>query len=260
MVTVASVKAPARREDRDDQFGTRVAVWEARTEWPLAALAVLFLGAYGWPILQPGLPAAARHVCVAVNLAVWVAFVIDYLVRLLLARHRVRYWARHLADFAMVALPALRPLRLLRLLMLLKVLNRRAASSLHGRVGVYVSGAGGILLFCASLAVLDAERGHPGATITSFGDAVWWSFVTVSTVGYGDVAPVTEGGRLVGIGLMIGGVALLGVVTATFASWLVDRVREVSEAEQAVTKADIAQLRREISELRRVIGDRGAGG
>jgi voltage-gated potassium channel len=251
--SAASATAAAR-------YGRRVALWEDRTEWPLAGLAVAFLAAYAWPILDPHLPPAAKHACDAVNVAVWIVFVVDYVARLVLARRRGHYWLHHLADFAMVALPALRPLRLLRLLMLLKVLNRRAASSLHGRVGMYITGSGLILLFCSSLAVLNAERGHTGATITNFGDAVWWSLVTVATVGYGDEVPVTVGGRLVGVGLMIGGVALLGVVTATFASWLVDKVREVSEAEQAVTKADITELRREIAQLRELLlaprGDR----
>lgn len=242
-----------------EQYGPRVATWEDRLEWPLAGLAVLFLATYAWPILQPGLPVAARRACNAVDLAVWVVFGVDYVIRLVIARHRVKYWVHHLADFAMVVLPALRPLRLLRLLMLLKMLNRRAASSLHGRVGAYVTGAGAILLFCSSLAVLSAERGAPGSTIKNFGDAVWWSFVTVSTVGYGDEVPVTTAGRLVGVGLMIGGVALLGVVTATFASWLVDRVREAGEDEQLATRADIAALRQEVAELHSLLVAGGHG-
>lgn len=246
--------------DAADRYGPRVAGWERHTEWPLAALAAAFLLGYALPILRPHLGHAARVACNAIDLCVWVVFIADYVIRLVIARHRARYWLHHLPDFAMVVLPALRPLRLLRLLMLLRVLNRRAASSLHGRVGVYVSASGLILLFCASLAVLDAERGHHGATITSFGNAVWWSFTTVSTVGYGDEVPVTVGGRLVGIGLMIGGVALLGVVTATFASWLVDRVREISEAEQAVTKADMAQLHAEIRQLRMALEARSGPG
>ncbi len=253
MVTDILMSARAKETGFVEVYGWRVAALEARTEWPLAALALMFLGAYAWPILDPQLPTVTKHACAALNLAIWLVFAIEYLVRLFIAKRRLHYWAHHLPDFAIVVLPALRPLRLLRLLMLLKVLNRRAASSLRGRVGVYVSGAAAILLFCSSFAVLDAERNHTGATIDTFGDALWWSFVTVSTVGYGDVAPVTGGGRLVGVGLMVGGVALLGVVTATFASWLVDRVRDVSETEQAVTKEDIAQLRREITELRELI-------
>ena len=139
----------------------------------------------------------------------------------------------------MVSLPVLRPLRLLRLFMLLRVLNRRAADSLRGRVVLYVGVSALLLTGCAALAVLDAERGHHGANINSFGDALWWSITTVCTVGYGDRFPVTTEGRAVGAGLMLGGIALFGVVTATLASWLIDRVREVAEDEQAATRADL---------------------
>lgn len=239
--------------DTHQRYGARVARWEAHTEWPLAIGAVLFLVAYAWPILQPDIAHTWHVICTVVDIGVWILFAIDYVVRLVLAQHRVSYWLHNLADFAMVVLPALRPLRLLRLLMLFKILNRKAAASLHGRVGVYISGAGLILLFCSSLAVLSAERGAVDATIETFWDGVWWSFVTVSTVGYGDLAPVTGAGRLVGIGLMLGGVALIGVVTATFASWLIDRVREVTEEEQSVTKADIAALRSELAMMRELL-------
>ena len=81
-----------------------------------------------------------------------------------------------------------------------------------------------LLAFCAALAVLDAERSSPDANITDFGDAIWWAITTMTTVGYGDRYPVTSVGRLVAFGLMIGGIALFGTVTATLASWLVETV------------------------------------
>lgn len=232
---------------------TRLDRWEQRTEWPLAVLAALFLLAYAAPILDQRLAPGLRAVCHWTDYAVWIVFAVDYLTRLTLAERRWSYWVRHLHDLAMIALPVLRPLRLLRLLMLLRLLNRRAASSLHGRVVAYVAGSTLILLVCASLAALDAERGHRGANITTFGDALWWSVTTVSTVGYGDHYPITTEGRFVAVGLMLGGVALIGVVTATFASWLVDRVRAVTEDEQAATRADIAALRAEIVDLKTVL-------
>jgi voltage-gated potassium channel len=98
------------------------------------------------------------------------------------------------------------------------------------------------LPFCASLAVLDAERHAGGANITTFDDALWWSAVTVSTVGYGDKYPVTTDGRLVALGLMLGGIALIGVVTASFATWLIDRVRATEEEAQAITRHDVAAV------------------
>ena len=67
---------------------------------------------------------------------------------------------------------------------------------------------------------LPEEHAAPGATIRTFGDAVWWTCATFATVGYGDVAPVTALGRLIAVGMMAIGLALLGAVTGTFASWL----------------------------------------
>jgi voltage-gated potassium channel len=106
------------------------------------------------------------------------------------------------------------------------------------------------------VAEVDAERGEPGSNISDdFGDALWWAATTMTTVGYGDHFPVSTTGRVVAVGLMIGGIALLGVVTATFASWLLDRVRELEEETQAAIRHDVADLRREITELRRAIED-----
>ncbi|EME62530.1 ion transport protein, partial [Rhodococcus ruber BKS 20-38] len=123
----------------------------------------------------------------------------------------------------------LRPLRLLRLVTLLGVVHRSVGTALRGRVIVYASGSTALLLVVSSLAMLDAERTAPDATITTYPDALWWSAVTVTTVGYGDFAPVTATGRLIAVALMIAGIALLGVVTATLASWLVERVGEQDE-------------------------------
>ena len=150
-----------------------------------------------------------------------------------------------------VVLPLLRPLRLLRLLTLLHVLNRHAGTSLRGRVVIYVSGAAVMVMSLASLAILDAERGRPGSNIESFGDALWWSATTGTTVGYGDRFPVTAQGRAIAAVLMLCGIALLGVVTATLASWLIQRVQEVEEASQAATRRDFEALTEELARLRR---------
>jgi len=65
---------------------------------------------------------------------------------------------------------------------------------MRGRVAIYVAGAMSLVLLIASLAVLDAERGAQNATIKTFGDAAWWAFTTVTTVGYGDRYPITGQG------------------------------------------------------------------
>jgi len=136
-----------------------------------------------------------------------------------------------LLDVLIIALPLLRPLRLLRLASLLAVQNRHAASGLRGQVAVYVVGGSSLVAFCAALAVLDAERRNPDANISDFGDAMWWSVSTMTTVGYGDRYPTTGPGRLVAFALMVAGIALLGTVTATLASWVVDQVSREEERE-----------------------------
>lgn len=224
--------------------------WERAADWPLTAAAVLFLVAYAVPILNPGLSVTWRDVCRLGTSVPWALFGVDFLARVALSEHRLAFVARNLPDLVVVALPLLRPLRLLRLVKLLSVLNRYAGRSVRGRVAVYVVGSTSLILFVASLAALEAERGKPGATIKTFGDAIWWAISTVTTVGYGDRYPVTGTGRFVAAGLMLAGIALVGVVTASFASWLLDKVRQVELDAQVATRRDIAALAAEIAELK----------
>jgi len=105
----------------------------------------------------------------------WAVFVIDYLVNLVLAPQRWRWFIRYLHELAIVALPALRPLRLLRLVTLLRVMHRFGGNALRGRVLTYVLGAAALLIYAGALAVLDVEENAPGSNLTTFGDAIWWA-------------------------------------------------------------------------------------
>lgn len=217
-------------------------------EWPLALAALAFLAAYSWQVIGD-LTGPDAVVAEAVVWATWVLFLIDYVVNLWLAPERFRWFRTHLLDLAIVVLPMLRPLRLLRLGTILAVLQRTAGAAFRGRVIMYVTGASLLLVWVAALAVLDAERGHDGS-IQTLGQGLWWAFVTITTVGYGDYFPVTPTGQLVAVGVMIGGIALIGVVTATLASWIVEKVGAANEAEEAATKAHVEQLAHEIRTLR----------
>lgn len=220
--------------------------WRQRTEAPLMVAAALFLAAYAWRVLDPQLDAGWRTLCDAVLWATWALFAMDYLARFALADDRSRFFVRHLHDLAVVALPLLRPLRLLRLVAFLGVLNELAGRSLRGRVVTYVVGGTTMILFVGALAVLDAEQDAPEAQITTFGDALWWAIVTTTTVGYGEMAPVTSAGRMVAVGLMLAGIALLGTVTATLASWLVEHIQE----ERQHAHGELARLADEVRQLR----------
>jgi voltage-gated potassium channel len=180
----------------------------------------------------------------------WVSFAGDFVVRLGLAQRPARWLLRHLHELAMVVVPVFRPLRLLRLVTLMGVLQRSAGTAVRGQVVVYATGSTLLLLLISSLAMLDAERGAADASIQTYPEALWWSIATVTTVGYGDFSPVTLTGRIIAVALMIAGIALLGVITATLASWLVERVGAQDEANQAATRAQVAELAAEITALR----------
>jgi voltage-gated potassium channel len=235
-------------QQRDEQV-----TWERRTEWPLAMVAIVFLAAYAWPIIEADLQHSMRQTCSIMVYAAWALFAVDYLVRLVLAENRGRFVARHLLDLASIALPVLRPLRLLRLVALVRVLNRRATSSLQGRVAIYVACSASLVVFVAALAALDAERGHRGATITSLGDALWWAATTVMTVGYGDKVPVTAEGRWVAVGLMLGGITLIGVVTASIATWLIAQVRQTESDANADVRAELQAIREDLARLTSIV-------
>jgi len=226
---------------------TRLARFEHRTEWPLAAVAIFFLALYSVQVLSR--PRGVGYEVVRWGLILaYLVFVADYCARLYLADARGRWFVRHLFDLAIIMLPALRPLRLLSLAVVIEILQRAIGHTIRGKVIVFTTFGAVIIVYSAALAILDAERGV-NPEFQNFGDAVWWSFTTVTTVGYGDTVPETVRGRFVAVALMVAGVSLLGVVTATLASWIVERVAEEDTASQAATAAHIDELREEIRKL-----------
>jgi voltage-gated potassium channel len=237
----------------------RIAAWDRRVDWPLTGLAVVFLAAYAWSVLDTSIGPVGETVLEVFLTGAWAVFGVDYLVRIGLAERRWRYVGTHLLDLAILMLPMFRQLRALRVITVISVLNRQLRDDARGRVAVYVAGTVTLVAFVASLAVLEAERDAPDASITSFGEAVWWTLTTISTVGYGDRYPVTFEGRVVAASLMVTGIALLGVVTASIASWFVENLRrsgEQVEQELEEVSADVGrtevQLAAVLAELRAI--------
>src|SRR5262249_21277428 len=131
----------SRTRERSGEHDDRLLAWERRSDWPLTVLALLYLVAYGLPIVVVDLPGVLGRTCSVPLTLVWAAFVVDYVARLALSRRRWQFVRRHVLDALAVALPVLRPLRLLRLISVLRILNRRATAGFVGRVATYVVGS-----------------------------------------------------------------------------------------------------------------------
>jgi voltage-gated potassium channel len=223
----------------------RLERFEERAKWPMAAAAVTFLVGYSVQVLaQPrGTWSTATHFVMA---AAWAAFILDYVVRLCLARNRRRWFVRNLLDLVVITLPLFRPLRLFRLLFLIGVIDKAIGQAIRGRVVLYTASGATLLIYACSLSILQVERPQPNSTIRNFGDALWWAIETVTTVGYGDMAPRTDLGKLIAVTLMIGGIGVVGLITASLASWIVQRVAEEDTATRGTTEAHINALRSDL--------------
>ncbi|AZA08351.1 potassium channel family protein [Corynebacterium pseudopelargi] len=228
--------------------------WELRVEGPMLIVSMVFLILFAWSALGKSDQLWTQIAEVGLSIA-WVAFIIDYVVRLSLAEQRKRWFWRHLHELLLVVLPMFRPLQILRIVPILFLLQRYSTQNRSVTVAIYTAVSSVLLVLVASLSIYDVEQGYPESQIANFGDALWWSIVTVTTVGYGDIAPVSAAGRFIAILLMLAGIAVAGVVTATIASWLIKQVEGEAEDKEDPVQAEIRALRQEVAELRKSLKD-----
>jgi voltage-gated potassium channel len=107
----------------------------------------------------------------------------------------------------------------------------------------------GIGLVIIAATIVATVEGGDNATIHSFADALWWAVVTITTVGYGDMVPVTTAGRAIAFVLMLGGIAFFSGITANLASFLVRGSDDTGTKISKLTE-EIKELKQEISNLR----------
>ena len=166
---------------------------------------------------------------------IWAIFIIDFVARLWMHDDKRLFIKRNVIELIGLILPFFRAFRMFRVVIAIGFLAR-AAQTLQSRINVYLGIVLPLLVFTCSLGVYDAEHDAPGANITNFGDAIWWAFVTVTTIGYGDYFPVTFEGRAIAVLLMLSGLALVSVITVSFASWFLDRLNIEVTAKQRKKK------------------------
>ncbi|MFE1646535.1 potassium channel family protein [Microbacterium sp. P01] len=221
--------------------------WGELMYWPLTLAALLFLITYTVHVIGD-VSGITRGFTLSTIGVIYIVFAADYVITLILSHPRRRWFRTHLFDLAVVLVPALRPIRLLGALTRIASMRGTAGTSIRARLLIYGSGTALLLIWYISLVVLEAERGAPGATIRTFGDAVWWAFCTVTTVGYGDYVPVTVVGRVAAVFLMVGGVVLVGMIVATFASWVGERASRGHDEVRPASRADVQELTKALQE------------
>lgn len=173
---------------------------------------------------------STRTILNAVDAGICVVFLLDFAIQFARAERKLHYMKWGWLDLisSIPTIDGLRWARLARITRLLRVFRTvRSAKVLARSFGENRASTSlaVLLLVCftlilgSSLLILEVER-TPDAKITNPQDALWWSFATITTVGYGDLFPVTTAGRIIGAVLMTAGVGLFGTVTAAVGAWM----------------------------------------
>jgi voltage-gated potassium channel len=233
---IAGAKPSGGRNDLVDDI-------ERVTKYPMALLGIAWL-VIAIVIGTTDVRGSAPTVLVGTLFVLWVILLAEYAVRLVITPDRRGYLRRRWAEPATVALPPLQGWHVVgmeKMSLLLHEGTLRVSAILrhHSLFRVLIAAAG--TLFVGAWLVLLFEENAKGSNIHSYPDALWWAIVTVTTVGYGDRYPTTEGGRAVAVVLMLVGIGLIGVLTATVASVFVKEHTDASREEYRQGHADLGQ-------------------
>lgn len=204
-----------------------------------------------------------------VDNGIWMVFIIDYVVRLCIAKKKRAFVRENILDLVAIfpynwVFNNFRILKVARILRLVQ-LSRVTACSLriwhHSKVFFEINGFKYTLLL-ATLVTILGGLGISYAENLSVLDGLWWAVVTVSTVGYGDIAPKTDLGRMIAVIVMLFGIGLIGALTGTITSYFFVREREHSNPLRDATmetikgRLDIIEelSNQEIEDICRIIG------
>ena len=222
------------------------------TDFPMLLLSIAFIVVIVWPIAFPHLSSQVRTALGATDDGLWAAFAAEYAALVITAPNRRRYVLSHVPDLLMVLLPMLRPLRLLRVLRLGSVAVSGAQRSRHlliSRAPLYAAGLAALAVVSGAVMELNAEQHAANTRITNMGDAMWWAVTTITTVGYGDFYPVTAAGKVIAAALMLTGIGLLGVITASVAAWFIGAEEEETMSREARLEAIVTRLEQQVETL-----------
>ncbi|MEO1993462.1 MAG: ion transporter [Pirellulales bacterium] len=197
--------------------------------------------------------------------AVCAIFLIDFFVSLVRSKNKLRYLCTWGWIDLISAIPALdvvrwgraaRILRILRVIRGIKVARIIISLFIHYRTRNALLAGGMVVIFSiftASTAILVVET-EPHSTIKTAEDAVWWTLCTISTVGYGDLFPVTRLGRVVASFLLLLGVGVFGALAGILANWFTGESSEKEDSQMKKLTEEVAQLRSLISERQKEDG------
>lgn len=222
-----NTKTPGRKNIKAT-LKRRYLRWEELTIWPMFILSLLFVVISVLLVANPAeISSTAKHYMSMTIPFLWAIFIADYIVRLAISANKKEFFLTHFFELLSLAVPYLRPFLIIRYFWRLSYFHRRGSSGMRAKTIISASLFTLFFTYTLSTAVWLVERGTPKANILNWGDAIWWGFTTISTVGYGDFYPITGWGRFLAVLLMAGGLFVLGVTSATVISAFNDELKRL---------------------------------
>jgi len=178
-----------------------------------------------------------------IDKGIWLIFLIDVSVRFFNSKSKIEYIKKNPFDIiAIIPLDNIfrtaRLVRLIRILRLLAIVKRSNISKVLKTNNLdKVLVATTLLIFLSAIPVKKVEPG-----IETYGDAIWWAIVTTTTVGYGDISPVTGLGRFIALILMIFGIGLLGMITGSIATFFIGQEKENKNSSVEYIKKELDRV------------------
>ena len=228
------------RTTKEYSLTSKLVTWRKWTDIPLLIIAIGSLPLLLLEIISHRLTSGDKTFLLIVNLTVFLAYAIDYVVEFLVTPEKGRYvrseWSSLLIVIAQLfaILPAMSFLGFLRGARALRVVSSftriigismasrsQGREILKKRATSFAFGLAGFTLITSAVGFTLAEDVGKDGRIQSFFDALWWSGATITTVGYGDIYPITAAGRIIAIFTMLVGISTLAVVTARIAQFLI---------------------------------------
>jgi voltage-gated potassium channel len=233
---IAGAKPAGGRHDLVDRI-------ERVTKFPMTVLGIAWL-VLAIVILTTDVNSSASKALVGALFVLWVVMLVEYLVRLVVTPDTPGYLRRRWVEPVTVLVPPLQGWHVVgveKMTLLVREAELRVEAILkhHSLFRVLIAVVG--TLFIGAWLVLLFEENAKASNIHNYPDALWWAIVTVTTVGYGDRYPVTEGGRIVAVILMLVGIGLIGVLTATVASVFIKEHTDANREEFKKGHADLGQ-------------------
>jgi len=256
----ASQPAPGKRED----------LKSASYEFFMLAMAILSIANLPLLILYP-FESQSWYLVFTIEAVLTAFFVFDFAYRLKTAPSRWGYFFHEKGFLDLLScIPALRIFRLFRIVRAVRIVRNLGGPSVLRELRQQLASGVVYLVIFVLISVMEVvgllelhfEENAPGANITTAGDALWWGYVTATTVGYGDKYPITRGGRISALVMLTVGVALFATFSGFIATTLLAPKPRATEApssfdelkalldRQEQTSAEIRAKLEQLEELR----------